>query len=58
MKLLKPVFPVCNLSDVQYKFFVSEEYEKQEKKYEIRRKLSADKSMAHALIMVLSFNIV
>jgi uncharacterized protein Usg len=45
MTLLKPVSPVSNLSDVQYKFFVSEEYEKQVQKYENRRKFSFDKSV-------------
>ena len=43
MTLVKSTSPVSNLSDVQYKFFVSEKYEKQEKKYENRRKLSVDK---------------
>jgi hypothetical protein len=33
------------LSDVQYKFFVSEEYEKQEKKREKRRELSLNKNV-------------
>jgi hypothetical protein len=45
MILVKPISPVSNLSDVQYKFFVSEEYEKQEKEHEKRRKLSVDKSV-------------
>jgi hypothetical protein len=45
MILVKPIFPVSNLSDVQYKFYVSEEYEKQEKKHGKRRKLSVDKSV-------------
>jgi hypothetical protein len=45
MILVKPTSPVSNLSDVQYKFFVSEEYEKQAKKYEDRRKLSVNKSI-------------
>jgi len=43
MIIEKITSPISNLSDVQYKFFVSEEYEKQEKKYEDRRKLSVDK---------------
>jgi transposase-like protein len=43
MTIVKIASPVSNLSDVQYKFFVSEEYEKQEKKYENRRKLSINK---------------
>jgi len=45
MNLIKPTSPVSNLSDVQYKFFVSEKYEKQEKKYEKRRKLSLGKNI-------------
>ena len=45
MKLIKPTSPVSNLSDYQYKFFVSEEYEKHEKKYENRRKFSVDKNV-------------
>ena len=45
MTLIKSASPVSNLSDVQYKFFVSEEYEQQEKKYEDRRKLSVDNSI-------------
>jgi transposase-like protein len=45
MQLEKISSPVSNLSDVQYKFFVSERYEEQEKKYEDRRKLSVDKRL-------------
>ena len=45
MKLEKPISPVSNLSDVQYKFCVPDEYEKQEKKNEKRRKLTVDKKV-------------
>ena len=38
MQTIKITSPICNLSDVQYKFFVSDEYEKCEKKYEDMRK--------------------
>ena len=43
MTIKKITSPISSLSDVQYKFFVSEEYGEQEKKYENRRKLSVDK---------------
>jgi transposase-like protein len=45
MILEKITFPVSNLSDVQYKFCVPEEYKKQEQKYEKRKEPSVDKSI-------------
>jgi transposase-like protein len=45
MTIKKITSPISNLSDVQYKFFVSEEYEKQEKKYEEIRRLSVSKKV-------------
>jgi hypothetical protein len=45
MVIEKITSPVSNLFDVQYKFCVSEKYEKQAKKHEKRRELIVDKSV-------------